>query len=134
MQNSAQGAPLIQFLVAVQMKAIPLNDNIFRKLASVDIHHYTIVHITTQARLLKLLLQHHTALAATEIRDLNGRLPIHVAVARGSSSVLRELLVAGARVETRALNRHHSSSSVSPTRRQNRRNRSQNNANIPITL
>lgn len=45
-----------------------------------------------------------------EIKDLNDRLPIHVAVARGSSDVLRELLVAGARVETRrfSLQRHYS--------------------------
>jgi hypothetical protein len=38
-----------------------------------------------------------------EIPDLNDRLPIHVAVARGSSDVLRELLHAGARVETRII-------------------------------
>lgn len=35
-----------------------------------------------------------------EIPDLNEKLPIHVAVARGSSEVLRELLHGGARVET----------------------------------
>lgn len=35
-----------------------------------------------------------------EIPDLNDKLPIHVAVARGSSEVLRELLHGGARVET----------------------------------
>ena len=35
-----------------------------------------------------------------EIADLNDKLPIHVAVARGSSQVLRELLHGGARVET----------------------------------
>ena len=35
-----------------------------------------------------------------EIFDLSDRLPIHVAVARGSSDVLRELLHAGARIET----------------------------------
>ena len=35
-----------------------------------------------------------------EIPDLNEKLPIHVAVARGSSLVLRELLHGGARVET----------------------------------
>jgi ankyrin repeat protein len=65
----------------------------------------------------KVLLRHHTAAAAMEILDLNERLPIHVAVARGSSDVLRELLRAGARVETRSLNRHHSSASASPSRR-----------------
>eukprot|EP00584_Thalassiosira_punctigera_P002300 CAMPEP_0172538174 /NCGR_PEP_ID=MMETSP1067-20121228/9623_1 /TAXON_ID=265564 ORGANISM="Thalassiosira punctigera, Strain Tpunct2005C2" /NCGR_SAMPLE_ID=MMETSP1067 /ASSEMBLY_ACC=CAM_ASM_000444 /LENGTH=1157 /DNA_ID=CAMNT_0013323625 /DNA_START=81 /DNA_END=3554 /DNA_ORIENTATION=- len=36
-----------------------------------------------------------------EIPDLNEKLPIHVAAARGSSRVLRELLHGGARVETR---------------------------------
>lgn len=35
-----------------------------------------------------------------EVPDLNGKLPIHVAVARGSSDVLRELLRGGARVDT----------------------------------
>lgn len=71
----------------------------------------------------KVLLQHPAASAAMEIHDLNERLPIHVAVARGSSDVLRELLRAGARVETRALNRHHSTSSASasPSRRTARR-------------
>ena len=48
-----------------------------------------------------VLLSHSTAKEAMEITDLNDRLPIHVAVARGSSDVLRELLRAGARVETR---------------------------------
>lgn len=48
-----------------------------------------------------ILLQHHAAAVAMEIEDLQQRLPIHVAVARGSSDVLRELLRAGARVETR---------------------------------
>lgn len=64
----------------------------------------------------KVLLKHHTAIAAMEIHDLSERLPIHVAVARGSSDVLRELLRAGARVETRALNRHHSASASPPRR------------------
>jgi hypothetical protein len=49
----------------------------------------------------KVLLQHPTSLHAMEIPDLSERLPIHVAVARGSSDVLKELLHAGARVETR---------------------------------
>lgn len=43
-----------------------------------------------------------------EIPDLNDKLPIHVAVARGSSEVLRELLHGGARVETAS---YHSPSS-----------------------
>ena len=42
----------------------------------------------------------HTPLDLSEIPDLNDKLPIHVAVARGSSEVLRELLHGGARVET----------------------------------
>ena len=46
------------------------------------------------------LLAHPSSQAAMEISDLSDRLPIHVAVARGSSDVLRELLHAGARVET----------------------------------
>lgn len=37
--------------------------------------------------------------APIEIYDLADRLPIHVAVGRGSSDVLRELLIAGAKVE-----------------------------------
>lgn len=49
----------------------------------------------------RVLLRHSTAPKAMEISDLSERLPIHVAVARGSSDVLRELLHAGARVETR---------------------------------
>ncbi|KAL7541737.1 hypothetical protein ACHAXR_011174 [Thalassiosira sp. AJA248-18] len=45
---------------------------------------------------------HHriSAVDLLEIPDLNEKLPIHVAVARGSSLVLRELLHGGARVET----------------------------------
>jgi hypothetical protein len=49
----------------------------------------------------RILLRHFTAPKAMEISDLSDRLPIHIAVARGSSDVLRELLHAGARVETR---------------------------------
>lgn len=49
----------------------------------------------------RVLLQHPSSKRAMEIADLSERLPIHVAVARGSSDVLRELLHAGARVETR---------------------------------
>jgi len=46
-----------------------------------------------------VLLGHSKAKLAMEVPDLNGRLPIHVAVARGSSDVLRALLHAGARVD-----------------------------------
>eukprot|EP00986_Skeletonema_menzelii_P019605 scaffold28669_cov160-Skeletonema_menzelii.AAC.2 len=42
----------------------------------------------------------HTSSDLLEIPDLNDKLPIHIAVARGSSEVLRELLHGGARVET----------------------------------
>eukprot|EP00429_Kryptoperidinium_foliaceum_P009349 CAMPEP_0176006240 /NCGR_PEP_ID=MMETSP0120_2-20121206/2619_1 /TAXON_ID=160619 /ORGANISM="Kryptoperidinium foliaceum, Strain CCMP 1326" /LENGTH=721 /DNA_ID=CAMNT_0017338971 /DNA_START=62 /DNA_END=2224 /DNA_ORIENTATION=- len=52
----------------------------------------------------QVLLGHPMAKAAMETADLSGRLPIHVAVARGSSDVLRELLHAGARVDTRPIN------------------------------
>lgn len=48
----------------------------------------------------RVLLGSPAAKRAMEISDLSERLPIHVAVARGSSDVLRELLHAGARVET----------------------------------
>jgi len=47
-----------------------------------------------------VLLSHPRAKVAMEIPDLSGRLPIHIAVARGSSDVLRALLHAGARVDT----------------------------------
>ena len=113
------------------------NSNEQQQLPQTRFSGYTPLHYCAHYNASKaahVLLQHHTALAATEIRDLNGRLPIHVAVARGSSGVLRELLVAGARVETRALNRHHSSASASPTRRQSRRNRRQNNATDPDNI
>lgn len=49
----------------------------------------------------QVLLSHSTSKAAMETPDLSGRLPIHVAVARGSSDVLRELLHAGARIDLR---------------------------------
>ena len=62
-----------------------------------------------------ILLRHESARRAMEITDLNDRLPIHVAVARGSSDVLRELLRAGARVETRGRLRARRSSQ-SPSR------------------
>jgi len=46
-----------------------------------------------------VLLKDPSAKRAMEIPDFNERLPIHVAVARGSSDVLRKLLHAGARVK-----------------------------------
>ena len=49
----------------------------------------------------KVLLKHPSAKIAMETPDLSERFPIHVAVARGSSDVLRELLHAGARIEIR---------------------------------
>mmetsp|Transcript_46016 Transcript_46016/g.112352 ORF Transcript_46016/g.112352 Transcript_46016/m.112352 type:complete len:956 (+) Transcript_46016:269-3136(+) len=49
----------------------------------------------------KILLAHGQAKTSMETPDLSGRLPIHVAVARGSSDVLRALLHAGARVDIR---------------------------------
>lgn len=52
----------------------------------------------------QVLLAHHNAKSAMETPDLSGRLPIHVAVARGSSDVLRELLHAGARIDIRPSN------------------------------
>jgi hypothetical protein len=51
-----------------------------------------------------VLLAHTMSKAAMETPDLSGRLPIHVAVARGSSDVLRELLHAGARIDLRPNN------------------------------
>lgn len=49
----------------------------------------------------QILLADPSSKAAMETSDLSGRLPIHVAVARGSSDVLRELLHAGARIDIR---------------------------------
>lgn len=54
---------------------------------------------------------HLLAVDLLEIPDLNEKLPIHVAVARGSSLVLRELLHGGARVETAC---YHPPQSPSP--------------------
>ena len=59
-----------------------------------------------------LLESNHLNLSAVDlldIPDLNDKLPIHVAVARGSCLVLRELLHGGARVETTS---HHPPPSV----------------------
>eukprot|EP00980_Cylindrotheca_fusiformis_P005291 scaffold1136_cov146-Cylindrotheca_fusiformis.AAC.4 len=52
-------------------------------------------------RAARVLLRDSNARNGMETADLSGRLPIHVAVARGSSDVLRELLHAGARVDIR---------------------------------
>ena len=60
--------------------------------------HYC-AHYNAQ-RASQVLLSHPNAKIAMEVPDLSGRLPIHVAVARGSSDVLRALLHAGARVNT----------------------------------
>ena len=60
--------------------------------------HYC-AHYNAQ-RASQILLSHPKAEKAMEVPDLSGRLPIHVAVARGSSDVLRALLHAGARVNT----------------------------------
>eukprot|EP00531_Pseudo-nitzschia_arenysensis_P006712 CAMPEP_0116146026 /NCGR_PEP_ID=MMETSP0329-20121206/16936_1 /TAXON_ID=697910 /ORGANISM="Pseudo-nitzschia arenysensis, Strain B593" /LENGTH=775 /DNA_ID=CAMNT_0003641729 /DNA_START=94 /DNA_END=2421 /DNA_ORIENTATION=+ len=60
--------------------------------------HYC-AHYNAQ-RASQVLLSHPKAKIAMEVPDLSGRLPIHVAVARGSSDVLRALLHAGARVNT----------------------------------
>lgn len=52
-------------------------------------------------RAARVLLRDRNSKNGMETADLSGRLPIHVAVARGSSDVLRELLHAGARVDIR---------------------------------
>lgn len=53
-------------------------------------------------RAARVVLRHDAEISnlAMEMPDLSERLPIHVAVARGSAQVLRELLHAGAHVET----------------------------------
>ena len=61
---------------------------------------YTPLHYCAHynaARAARVLIQYGAPL---EIHDLADRLPIHVAVGRGSSDVLRELLCAGAKVDT----------------------------------
>ncbi|CAJ1947699.1 unnamed protein product [Cylindrotheca closterium] len=61
--------------------------------------HYCAHYNASQAA--RVLLQDNNAKGGMETPDLSGRLPIHIAVARGSSDVLRELLHAGARVDIR---------------------------------
>ena len=76
---------------------------------------YTPLHYTAHydaAKAAKVLLYESNAqlkLSAKDlldITDLNEKLPIHVAVARGSALVLREILHAGARVETSSYHPH----------------------------
>lgn len=92
----------------------------------------------------KILLKHPDARMAMEITDFQERLPIHVAVARGSSDVLRELLHAGARVETRisksptmntmneSINSVRSSESNSSSRSIIHRRRSTSHGEVPV--
>jgi ankyrin repeat protein len=66
---------------------------------------YTALHYAAHynsEKAAKILLEYSAAYKCNllEIPDLNDKLPIHVAVQRGSSDVLRELLHAGARVQT----------------------------------
>jgi ankyrin repeat protein len=72
--------------------------------------HYC-AHYNAQ-RASRVLLAHPKARIAMETPDLSGRLPIHVAVARGSSDVLRALLHAGARVDIRPNNSPKTPSSM----------------------
>mmetsp|Transcript_9005 Transcript_9005/g.13056 ORF Transcript_9005/g.13056 Transcript_9005/m.13056 type:complete len:919 (+) Transcript_9005:71-2827(+) len=61
---------------------------------------YTPLHYCAHynaSRAAKVLVAHGTPI---DIEDLSNRRPIHVAAARGSSDVLRELLTAGAKLET----------------------------------
>ena len=53
--------------------------------------------------------------APIEIHDLADRLPIHVAVGRGSSDVLREFLCAGANVDTTQCHPSLNESTPTPT-------------------
>lgn len=73
--------------------------------------HYCAHHNAQMAS--RVLLAHSKARVAMETPDLSGRLPIHVAVARGSSDVLRALLHAGARVDILPSNSTRTPSSLS---------------------
>jgi ankyrin repeat protein len=79
--------------------------------------HYA-AHYNSQ-KAARVLLEYHSNVLIQqeknllEISDLNDKLPIHIAVARGSSDVLRELLHYGARVDTRPTRSISMSSSVS---------------------
>ena len=75
-------------------------------------------------RAAKVLLLAAEAKDAMEIPDLSGRFPIHLAVSRGSSDVLRELLHAGARVEVPNTSSSSASSSSPPLPVQRTRRRS----------
>ena len=71
------------------------------------LHYCAHYNAANAARVLLYESNHHRYLSAVDlldIPDLNEKLPIHVAVARGSCLVLRELLHSGARVETTS---HH---------------------------
>jgi FOG: Ankyrin repeat len=60
----------------------------------------------------RILLEYHSKvllprnISLLEISDLNDKLPIHIAVARGSSIVLRELLHYGARIATGGMSKN----------------------------
>lgn len=64
-------------------------------------------------RAARVLLESAASLVATEVPDFNDRLPIHIAAARGSSDVLRELLHSGARVDSMLISSPRSSLSRS---------------------
>lgn len=91
----------------IHVRANNADNNIFHSRFS----GYTPLHYTAHynsSKSAKVLLNHRgsgigkqlSGVELLEIPDLNDKLPIHVAVARGSSEVLRELLHGGARVET----------------------------------
>eukprot|EP00804_Cyclotella_cryptica_P027988 CCRYP_003859-RA/>CCRYP_003859-RA protein AED:0.00 eAED:0.00 QI:1205/1/1/1/1/1/2/295/606 len=91
----------------VHVRANNADNNIFHSRFS----GYTPLHYCAHynsSRSARVLLNHRSnsfqhqlsGVDLLEIPDLNEKLPIHVAVARGSSEVLRELLHGGARVET----------------------------------
>jgi hypothetical protein len=92
---------------AIHVRANNADNNIFHSRFS----GYTPLHYCAHynsSKSAKVLLNHRgngfgkqlSAVELLEMPDLNEKLPIHVAVARGSSEVLRELLHGGARVET----------------------------------
>lgn len=93
---------------AIHIRANNADNNIFHSRFS----GYTPLHYCAHynsSKSAKVLLNHRgnnglgkqlSGVELLEIPDLNEKLPIHVAVARGSSEVLRELLHGGARVET----------------------------------
>lgn len=97
----------------IHVRANNADNNVFHSRFS----GYTPLHYTAHydaAKAAKVLLYESNAqlqLSAKDlldITDLNEKLPIHVAVARGSALVLREILHAGARVETSSYHPHPS--------------------------